>query len=308
MKLIYEGNITMKEKRKRNFYGSKKKRAYFEGWYLKQQNDTDTISFIPAFHINKNGMKSASLQIVTNDASYHLDFPIEEFGVDVETCSIQIGNSTFGETGCTVDIHHDDVQINGSLQYSAFKKPKYDIMGPFCYVPFMQCIHRVYSLQHFVSGELTLNGKAYVFTKHLGYMEADRGTSFPSEYLWTQCSWGEHSLMVSIANIPFCGLHFRGCIGFIYLDGVEYRFATYLGVRLKVVKEDMIELEQGDIKLRVHRLENRAQPLFAPDNGEMLRTIHESASCTVQYTCWIRNELKFDLVNEQASFESDWHQ
>lgn len=60
-------------------------------------------------------------------------------------------------------------------------------------------------------------------------MEGDRGYSFPRNYVWTQCSFPDGALMLSIADIPIGGFHFTGVISIVLLHGKEYRLATYLG-------------------------------------------------------------------------------
>ena len=112
-------------------------------------------------------------------------------------------------------------------------------MGPFRYVPFMQCRHSVFSMRHPVDGILSINGTPYEFQNAIGYMEGDRGYSFPTKYAWTQCSFPDGALMLSIAEIPFGGFHFTGIIGIVHLRRKEYRLATYLGakaVKIEVAK------------------------------------------------------------------------
>lgn len=104
-------------------------------------------------------------------------------------------------------------------------------MGPFRYVPFLQCRHSVFSMRHSVHGQFCVNGTTYIFQNATGYIEGDRGYSFPRKYAWTQCSFPGGALMLSIADIPFCGFHFTGIISIVHLQGKEYRLATYLGAK-----------------------------------------------------------------------------
>lgn len=46
---------------------------YFKGWYFKCSNENKTIAFIPAFHQNNNE-KTASLQVITDDAAFNIPF------------------------------------------------------------------------------------------------------------------------------------------------------------------------------------------------------------------------------------------
>ena len=290
-----------------NFRGNNKLRGYFEGWYLKQQNQAETVALIPAFHTDSTGKASASLQAITNTQSYKIDFPAEMFHADREKRSVHLGGNVFSERGCRLDVKTADCTIEGRLRFGALTPPAGDIMGPFRFVPFMECRHSVFSLRHPVSGELAVNGKQYLFENGSGYMEGDRGRSFPRRYLWTQCNWAGNSLMLSAAEIPYAGRSFTGCIGFLFLNGKEYRIATYCGAKLLSVGNDKVSLKQKDLTLNIHLLEENGLSLRAPQSGSMARTVRESVSCRVHYVCSRKNETLFDFIGEQASFENNWN-
>ncbi|WP_313130547.1 tocopherol cyclase family protein [Anaerocolumna sp.] len=288
------------------FYGKYKKRSYFEGWYFKNQNERDTISFIPAFHVDQNQNKSASIQVITNNSSYYLTYPIDEFSVSDKRFGIRIGKNMFTDRGLILDIKRKNLTIKGKLSYTAFTPLKYDIMGPFRYVPFMQCRHSVFSLTHNVNGMIEMNGRSMSFYQGMGYVEGDRGTGFPSDYLWTQCNWydrGNNIVMVSIANIPIAKFSFTGCISVIYYGGKEYRLATYLGVKIKKYNKKELWIQQGKYDLYVQLLEENAYGLMAPEKGKMIRTVHESINCKIRYRFMIQGNVVFDYTGI-GSFEN----
>lgn len=288
------------------FHGDKKHHSYFEGWYLKQQNDVSAVALIPAFHVSEDGKQSASLQIITEEVSYNIKYQVQNFKASKKRFLVQVGDNVFSEYGCKLNCKVEGFEMRGSLRYSPFRRTDYDIMGPFKYVPFMECRHSVFSLTHTVNGSIKINDKEYTFLNHTGYMEGDRGQSFPKRYIWTHCNWLDNCVMVSIGHIPFCGGSFTGCIGSILLYGKEYRIATYLGVKLIHISENMIYLSQGHLVLVVELLEASSKPLYAPLNGNMERTIHESIACKVRYTCIYKDKIIFQFSSNQASFESSW--
>ena len=289
-----------------SFHGERRRRAYFEGWYLKQQNGTDTVAFIPAFHVDAHGQRSASLQIVTDTDVYNIPFPIQAFSAAHDRFLVWLGDCVFSSRGCKLSYKGAQLSVTGVLRYGALVPPAYDIMGPFRFVPFMQCRHSVYSFSHRVDGALNINGRQIEFYGGTGYMEGDRGTSFPRAYLWTQCNWEGNCVMLSVADIPFYGGGFTGCIGSIWFVGREYRLATYRGVKLLHISETAALVRQGGLTLLVKQQGkgHAAHPLCAPQNGSMLRTVHESPSCTVRYRCTLYGRVLFDFVSEQASFET----
>ena len=99
-------------------------------------------------------------------------------------------------------------------------------------------------MRHKINGQITVNEQQFKFKNGTGYIEGDSGRSFPSKYIWTQCSFENNSLMLSAADIPFSVIHFTGIIGIVMLDGKEYRIATYLGAKIKNIKGNTVTIKQ----------------------------------------------------------------
>ena len=279
------------------------KKDYFKGWYFKCSSKNKTIAFFPAFH-SRNNNETASLQIITDKNSYNLSFPFLEYSE--KPLYIRIGNNVFSENGIIINIKSDKLTVKGNLQFGKFSPIGYVIMGPFKYIPFMQCRHSVYSMRHQVSGNLTINNQHINFQSGIGYMEGDCGTSFPNRYIWTQCFFGNGSLMLSAADIPMLGFNFTGIIGVIYLNGKEYRIATYLGAKICEINSSSITVVQGSYKLNAKLIKNNAHSLAAPDNGKMNRIIHESASCKAYYKFSYKNKILCEFISDRASFEFEY--
>lgn len=292
----------------KQFHGKYKKHSFFEGWYLKHQNNETSICFIPAFHVSSEGEKSLSIQVITPEYSGSVTYPAEQFLVNQERFSIQVEKNHFSDTGIAVDIQLDGFYVRGSLNYGPFTELERDIMGPFSHIPFLQCNHGVLSMSHTLKGTLDINGTEVDFSGGTGYIEKDWGTSFPQSYLWTQGCFPSSdgtpgSVMLSVAHIPFLGFHFTGCICAVWYEGREYRLATYRGVRITRYTETEVIIEQKSFKLHVKLLSPAAKPLQAPAKGNMTRTIHESASCSVRYLFTCNDETIFDITLPDASFE-----
>lgn len=281
-------------------------RRYFEGWYLKQQNDREAVALIPAFHADEKGRASASLQMIDDRRSHHIPFPADSLMETRGEFSIRLGNCAFSAQGCALDVRTKDCDLRGVLRFGPLTPPRYDIMGPFRLMPLMECRHSVVSLYHSVDGALTLNGRTMLFHGGRGYIEGDRGSSFPRRYVWTQCIWEGGSAMLSVADIPLGPFCFTGCVGFVFWGGREHRIATYCGARPLCVSDSCVRVRQGDLELWVELLRANSQPLRAPRRGGMVRTIHESVSCAARYTCTKGGKTLFEIESEQASFEGNW--
>ena len=54
-------------------------------------------------------------------------------------------------------------------------------------------------------------------------------------------------------------------------------------------------------------LKNNPLPLFAPQNGKMCRTIHESASCKAHYRFSYKGTVICEFVSDKAGFEFEYN-
>lgn len=276
---------------------------FFYGWYLKCQSDTQTLAVIPAIH-NTGDKRTCSIQIITNHDAWTVMFPADIFRRTKQ--NIFIGKNRFGEKGIHLAIHTPQVIVRGVLDFGPLFPLKYDIMGPFALVPFMECRHSIWSMRHPVRGNVCINGREYSFQNARGYWEGDCGRSFPKEYMWTQCFFPEGSLMLSAADIPMAGIHFTGIIGVVLWRGKEYRIATYLGARVVKIQNKMVRVKQGSLELDVRLLGPSGQPLKAPTKGDMVRTIYESASCRAFYRFCKGGCTLFAFETDRASFEFEY--
>ena len=281
--------------------------SYFEGLYFKQQNKGETVALIPALHIDSRGTKSASLQIITNQEAYNLPCSGRDIALNRRKNQVVVGKNRFSPSGIALDVDTPQVKAHGTLCFEGITPLSYDIMGPFAMVPFMECRHKVVSVRHRVEGELIVNNRRYAFHDGIGYIEGDRGHSFPSQYLWTQCAsqTPSCSVMLSVAEIPMLVGRFTGVIGVVKMGNREYRLATYLGATVQVDNQ-MAVVRQGRYTLTAQLLQACDHKLRAPVGGEMTRLIRESAACLAHYRFTRGDEVLLDFVSDQAGFEYEY--
>lgn len=280
---------------------------YFCGWYFKCQSEQEVISIIPAIHI-EHGKGSCSIQVITLDGTWNVEFPYCSFLKKKKTKELEfrIGENYFSMRGISLNLHKQSFQLEGTITFGQLTSIGCDIMGPFRYVPYMECRHSVFSMKHTVNGRFRLNGKVYDFQNGIGYIEGDRGYSFPKQYAWTQCCFNNGSIMLSVANIPIGRFHFTGMIGVVDWNGTQYRFATYLGAKVVNIQNGTVMIKQGNMTLTVKQLEKQGQTLYAPVNGQMHRTIHESPACKVMYRLERGGEIILLETSDMASFEYEY--
>lgn len=263
---------------------------YFEGYYFKHQQKGPggrTLCIIVGY-----ADKERFIQIITEDFSAKVPFTNENY---------------FSENGIRLNIKTPQLTLTGRIGYWNLTPIKYDIMGPFRHLP-MECRHGIVSMYHRLDGKVRLNGEVIDFTNGIGYLENDSGRSFPSSYIWIQAndfSKPGCSVMASVARIPFCGMHFRGCICVVKYEGREYRLATYLGVRVVLCTKNRIILKQGKYLLEIRVKNQNGRRLRAPVNGEMSRMIWETTACPAEFTFYINGKCRFSLRTERASFECE---
>ena len=164
-------------------------------------------------------------------------------------------------------------------------KPFYSpgIMGPFAFVPKMECYHGIVSMDHTLEGSIVLNGEHIDFNGGRGYIEKDWGHSFPSAYIWLQTNHFSEpgiSLKASVARIPWMGSFFVGFIAGFWLKDRLIRFTTYNWSHLRCCEANeqrvLIVLEQPAYVLEIEIEREEATALAAPILGLMEGRIEET--------------------------------
>ena len=277
----------------------------FGGYYFKAQGREKTLAVIAAYH-RSGGAETCSVQIISDDGVWSAGYPAGAYRKSKKGFRIRLGENKFTEKGMELNISRPGLEARGRLSFGSFTPIRYDIMGPFCAVPFMECRHTVVSMRHSVNGSIVINGERYIFRDAVGYIEGDRGSSFPKVYSWTQCCFEGGSLMLSVADIPIGPVSFTGIIGVVMLDGREHRIATYLGARAVKIKNGEVTVRQGGTELTARLVEKHARPLAAPVSGSMIRTIHESASCKAYYKLVRKGRVLLELDTDRAAFEYEY--
>jgi len=289
---------------------------YFEGWYFKNINNNNGISFIPGININKNE-KKAFIQVITNNSSYFVNYNIDDFSFNDEPFYIKIGNNFFSKDNIHIDIKDDNQRliIYGDIKYSngknintSFFKP--NIMGPFSFIPFMECNHAILNMKNQATGTIIINNNKITFNDGTGYIEKDWGYSFPNSYLWCQGNNFQKStasFMLSIADIPFKIFHFKGIICALMVNDEEYNFTTYNNTKLiKYEIEDNllnIVLKKDNYCLHIKSQYNSGFKLAAPVKGKMEKDILESISESISVILKKDNNIIFSDTSTNCGLE-----
>ncbi|MGN1182788.1 MAG: tocopherol cyclase family protein [Faecalibacillus sp.] len=294
----------------------KSHKQYFEGWYFKNTNFHEGISFIPG--VNVDGKKShAFIQIITSETSYYVKYDISDFSYQDYPFRIKIKKNIFTKKEVIIDIKDkkQKLEISGHIKYknnlnihSSFFQP--NIMGPFSYLTFMECYHAILSMKNNIDGIIKINGHIIQFQNDKGYIEKDWGYSFPKTYIWCQGNSflkKEACFMISIAHIPFHHLSFNGLICVFIFNGKEYRYTTYN--HSKIIKYQIknhsldIVLKRKNEQIHIQANGNEKFMLTAPTNGQMKKKIYESLTAKITVSLIKDNDIIFHDTSQFCGLE-----
>ncbi len=286
------------------FQGKLTKAQYFEGWYFKLVDKDEKYSFaiIPGISLSPAYSHSfiQFFQGHSGKAEY-FSFEREAFSSNSTIFHVSIANSSFSLNHASLHIAGENQTIEGELTFKKIRSWPVSllspgVMGPFRFIPFMECYHGVLSFNNTVEGSITINGKKIDMTGGKGYIEKDWGVSMPSSWIWLQTNHFEEedvSLFGSIATIPWLGNFFPGFIFGLFYKGKTYRFATYTGAKisqLEVTDEHIsIHIESRKYVLKLNADREKGADLPAPSKGTMTSKVNES----------LRSRIATELIDKK---------
>ncbi|MCU0641647.1 MAG: hypothetical protein MUC35_06110 [Candidatus Margulisbacteria bacterium] len=278
-----------------SFQGSGRQSGYFEGWYFKLVDPAGVrpIAIIPGVSLTRNDAHSF-IQILdggSHQSAYHR-FPVTDFKADPKKFDLRVGPNHFSGAGFALDLPG----IKGAVTFGRLQPWPVSLfspgaMGPFAFVPRMECQHGIISFDHSLTGQLTVGGSKENYTGGRGYIEKDWGHSMPKAWVWLQSNDFAPegtSLSVSVARVPWLGMSFNGFIVGFRHGGKLYRFTTYLGSRLKELTYQpngvTLTFEDKDYVLDIGAVGGAAggTELAAPVVGAMEGRIFEHLPATVR--------------------------
>jgi tocopherol cyclase len=308
------------------FQGARKRKSYFEGWYFKQvsADTSEAWAFIPGVSMNADGSsRTAFIQAIdgARGLTRWYPFAFEDFSWQPGRLELAIGPNRFSTQGISVDLDGPDGKLSADLRYGTFSpfpsRPWMPgIMGPYSFVPFMECRHGLVSMDHTVDGWVQVDGRRFSMDNGRGYIEKDWGSSMPSSWIWTQSNQfptpGD-SLMFSLANIPWMGSHFPGflCAARLSEGGKQRQvqvWATWNGSRIDALRADdstvSLVIAGKDERLSLELGRRRGGLLLAPVAGAMERRIAESIDSTMSVRLERKGKLVYEALAPKAGLET----
>lgn len=307
------------------FHGDGVTGGYFEGWYLKlvTADLRQRWAVIPGV-FRGDGSAGATdeafvqvLDGLTGRSWYHR-FQADDFHARDDRFDVHVGTNRFDASGLTLDLP----QLRGRLDFTSPLRPypvtlrRPGIMGPYGYIPFMECFHGIVSFGHDLGGELDVEGTTRSFTGGRGYSEKDWGRAFPSGYVWAASNHltdasgpvSHGSLVASCAIIPGLGRTFRGSIVALQVGDRLSTWASWNGSRddLLLIDDDRVHWRMsgpdGVLRLTAERV--RGGLLHAPLRSAMHQRVEETLDATIQLRHVDQEgNLRFDGVAQCAGLE-----
>lgn len=278
------------------YHGWGRSKRYFEGWYYKivSAGAQEAFAFIPGIAMDEQGKQHAFIQVLDGKAqtAEYFQFPAGAFTAAPGFFSVGVDGSKF--TGMSMQLALKD--YSGTLQFKntvPWPNNWYSpgIMGPYTFVPFMECYHGIVSMDHELEGRLTIRGRTVDFSGGRGYIEKDWGHSFPSAYFWMQSNHFASpgiSFQASVAKIPWLRSSFVGFIAGLYFNGKLFQFTTYNGTKLlgSLADKQQVELLMENKKFHLEIVAHRhfATELASPIAGFMTGRISESMTAELDIT------------------------
>ena len=298
------------------YHGWNKTKNYFEGWYFKiiSKDEKHAFAIIPGIAMSEDKSHSF-IQVLDGKqrtSTYHR-FDKGAFKPEGGVFKVNIEDNLFSKKRIQLNLvdFKADLRFENQVPWpSSVISP--NIMGPFTFVPFMQCYHGILSMNHQINGSINYKGVEIDFTGGKGYMEKDWGRSFPSAYIWMQSNHFSNeniSIKSSVANIPWLGSSFVGCIAGVYMEDRIIQFTTYNFSKLKNImvsdKEVHLRLSNPKHELTIKAIRKESTELASPINGFMDGRIEESMEAEIHVRLVERktDTVLLDDVGRNAGLE-----
>ena len=299
------------------FQGWGKTKSYFEGWYFKivSADCKNAFAIIPGIAMDDSGNKHSFIQVLNGKqhSAEYIKFDAADFRASKNKFEVSILNNCFNSQSVVLNLPNfkGTISFDENVKWpSKIYSP--GIMGPFTFIPFMECYHGIVSMNHKLSGIISVNGEIIDFTNGKGYIEKDWGRSFPKAYIWMQTNHFSHenvSLKLSLATIPWLGKSFNGFIAGFWLNNKLYRFTTYNNSKVLKCEVDkmqvIIRIANKKYVLEIKAQRNKATVLAAPVNGLMEGKIEESMTSKIAVTLSNSktNKIIFEGTGDHSAIE-----
>ncbi len=254
-------------------FARKRKRNYFEGWYVRIHNEKRNLAAIFALTYDQTD-PHAFLHFFDGEAGWvkYRRFPLEAFKAGADY--VRIGPNILTPFSLAIE----DSALSARVAFSARTDPGKSAMGPLHYLP-LQCYQDVLMLDATATG--TVDARPF---EGAAYLEKTYGRAFPRRWFWLQANAFPEGAALSTAGgtMPFLSYEPFGFFALFTHNGRHYRFSTYNRARFSS-GEGWMECSRGGLSLALSLQSGRRVTLRGPAaGGKMNRDVEESLEAVVQ--------------------------
>ena len=296
------------------FQGAGLQKNYFEGWYFKISDfDRDlSLAIIVGISITDYENQHCFIQHFdgVSQVTNFYEFPLSSFKYERDRFWVKIEDNEFSNNLIKVSL--PDLKLNLHLENQAFYPSTLlfpGILGPFAYIPFIECKHGLVCLNGNAKGRLNLRGKPIPQVSSKVYIEKDWGTSFPKDYIWLQCNEfdkSDVSFQFAIAKVGWMGLKIEVFVCTLLIEGKIETFATWNLAKVHHIDFEvntvMLAVGKGKKQIRIKASYEHTSSLISPINGQMKGKVEESITGRMNLELFRDKEI-FKLVGRNAGIE-----
>lgn len=285
-------------------------KSRFEGWYYKFADATNKTIYaiIPGY--SSTDPTHAFIQVfngTTGEYKYN-KFNIKDFHYSKKKFDVMILGNHFSKDKIKLDLDNQGQHLEGELFFTnhvswPIKLLSPGAMGPFAFLPRIECSHGVLSFDHEVYGSLSTNGETISFDGGRGYIEKSWGRSFPKAWVWMQSNHFKKSgisFMASIAKIPYLGRNLNGFLAGFLLEDKLYLFSKFNRSKLKnlSINNNIVsfKLTRKNISMEVEAIQSKPVMMKGPVKGGMTGNVFESLTSNINVH-FVDKQKKIDFTD-----------
>ncbi len=274
-------------------YRGKRKRDYFEGWYLRLFNNDVNMAFIFAVTFNQDD-PHAFIQVFDGRSvsTEYFRFPLEAFRY--EDATVFIGENRLSESHVRVKVGGYD--IDGTI--SDHVLPGRSSIGLLRYAP-LQCFQEVVWLSASADIAMPDGEKTEV------YLEKTYGRRFPKRWFWLHAPFDDGVLSFAGGIVPVPPFETFAFFALFHHEEETVRFATYNRASLRIEEGKTVSflLKKGGHTLFIDAERGDEVPLVGPgERARMQERVMESLNAKVRLR-YMKGERRMERRSAEAGFE-----
>ena len=305
------------------YHGRHRRRNFFEGWYFKlvDARQQEVFAFIPGILKGRTTTDSHSfIHLVDggNAFMHYLRLPPQQFTAARKSFDVSVGENSFSLQGLELAVDEPEFSVRGRLAFSQVRKWPDSVfspgsMGPYNFLPRMQCYSQVCAMDMEISGQLQVNGRSADLDGGRAYVEKNWGSAFPYSWIWVQGNSfpSRASISCSLGHIPMpLGTSFRGFLIGLMVEDQFYAFTTANRSKIHIQQSGSDIVMQVMSKKHLLTIATATEKenfitLLGPRQGQMVPLLQENLQGRVSVKLQQRNDnrILFQQTSRCAGIE-----